>query len=220
MFKKHQAKKEEEHRQDELRAFVDSLVDPAGIISEENQERILEYFKQHGFSHVGDDAVTELEIPADVSKAFTLGLANRGQFIACDTTLLLGHDEAARCETPADLLKEVTKREFQGASRGISVSLGHGIRYRTGAARGHMVTLGTEWQTADSGMLTITDQRVVFHGGRKTLEFPFAKLATLDTYSDAIDLGVTSRQTTSSFRLEDPHFVAGMIHAAFADSTS
>lgn len=64
-------------------------------------------------------------------------------------------------------------------------------------------------------MLTVTDQRVVYHGGRKTLEFPFAKLATLNVYTDAIDLGVTSRQPTSSFRATDPELLAAMIHAAF-----
>jgi hypothetical protein len=77
-----------------------------------------------------------------------------------------------------------------------------------------MVTIGTHWATADMGALTVTDRRVVYHGGRKTLEFPFAKLATLNVYSDAIDLGVTSRQSTSSFRTGDPELVAGIIHAA------
>ena len=67
---------------------------------------------------------------------------------------------------------------------------------------------------ADSGALPVTDRRAVYHGGRKTLEFPFAKLATLNVYTDAIDLGVTSRQATSSFAVSDPELVAGMIHAA------
>jgi hypothetical protein len=51
-----------------------------------------------------------------------------------------------------------------------------------------MVTIGTHWATADTGALTVTDQRVVYHGGRKTLEFLFTKLATINVYTDAIDL--------------------------------
>jgi hypothetical protein len=94
------------------------------------------------------------------------------------------------------------------------VPLGHGIRYRTGAVRGHMVTIGTHWATADTGALTVTDQRIVYHGGRKTLEFLFTKLATVNVYTDAIDLGVTNRQTTSSFGVGDPELIAGIIHAA------
>jgi hypothetical protein len=130
------------------------------------------------------------------------------------TTLLLKKDEAALLETPVHLLKEVTDREFQGGSRGISVPLGGGVRYRAGAVRGHMVAIGTHWAVADEGLLTVTDQRVVYHGGRKTLEFRFSKLATLNVYTDAIDLGVTSRQTTSSFATEHADLIAGTIHGA------
>jgi hypothetical protein len=77
-----------------------------------------------------------------------------------------------------------------------------------------MVTIGHHWAVADQGILTITDNRVVYHGRRKTLEFPFAKLATLNVYSDAVDLGVTSRQTTSSFGTSNGDLIAGIIHGA------
>jgi hypothetical protein len=76
--------------------------------------------------------------------------------------------------------------------------------------------VGHHWEPADNGVLTLTDRRVVFHGARKTLEFPFTKLATLDAYSDAITLGVTSRQSTSTLSTGDPELVAGLIHAAVA----
>ena len=48
----------------------------------------------------------------------------------------------------------------------------------------------------------------------RTLQFPFSKLASLDVYRDAIDLGVTSRQTTSSFAVGDSELLSGIIHAA------
>jgi hypothetical protein len=54
----------------------------------------------------------------------------------------------------------------------------------------------------------------VYHGTRKTLEFPYKKLATLNVYSDALTLGVTTRQTTSTLRLESPVLVGGSIQAA------
>jgi hypothetical protein len=79
-----------------------------------------------------------------------------------------------------------------------------------------MVTVGSHWTIADEGVLTVTDRRVVYHGGRKTLEFPYAKLATLNVYSDAIDLGVTSRQNTSSFGTSHAHLIAGIIHGAIS----
>lgn len=150
----------------------------------------------------------------DLRAAVRLGLAQGGCFLETETTLLLKKGERPLLDASVDLLKEVADRGFRAGSRGVSIPLGGGVRYRVGAAPGHIVTIGTHWATADSGRLTVTDQRIVYHGARKTLEFPFAKLATLNMYADAIDLGVTSRQSTSLFRTGDPELVAGIIHAA------
>jgi hypothetical protein len=220
VFEKHKARKQEAERQQQaagqraqqqreaiqrLRGMAASLPDPDGVVS-------LEGFHEF-FQVVIDNDVALKDFP-DIRDPVLLGLAHGGYFLQCDTTLLLKKDEDALWVAPTKLLKEVTDREWRGGSRGVSIPIGGGVRYRAGATRGHMVTIGTHWATADSGMLTVTDQRVVYHGGRKTLEFPYKKLATLNVYTDAIDLGVTSRQTTSSFRLDDPALVAGMIRAA------
>jgi hypothetical protein len=139
-----------------------------------------------------------------------------GQFIQAKTTLLLKQDETPVLDANVNLLKEVTDRRYQGSSQGLSIPLGHGVRYRVGAYRGRMVTIGHHWETADSGHLTVTNKRVVFSGARKTLEFPFAKLASLHAYSDAVAIGVTTRQTTSTFGTTEPELIAGIIHAAVA----
>lgn len=198
--------------------FLVTLIDPNGAISEDDEARFMTYFKEHYTDEQGEMLLSEL--PTHAVKAFQLARAIDGRFVECDTTLLLKHDEVVYDEQAAGLLKEVTDREFQGGSRGVSVPLGRGVRVRAGGVRGHMVTVGAHLEVADTGYLTVTDRRVVYHGGRKTLEFPYAKLATLNEYSDAIDLGVTTRQTTSSFRLADPQFVAGMIRAAHSASQS
>lgn len=216
MFQKHKAAKlaEEEQRRlaeenrrviEDLRARAAQLPDAEGVIS-------LDAF--HDFVQLGIDRHIEFSSIPDVLTALRLGLAQGGCFLETDTTLLLKKDERALLDAQVSLLKEVTDREFRGGSRGVSVPLGHGVRYRAGAMRGHMVTIGTHWATADTGVLTVTDQRVVYHGGRKTLEFAFGKLATLNVYTDAIDLGVTTRQSTSSFRAANPELVAGVIHGA------
>jgi hypothetical protein len=208
MFEKRKAAKELVVKTDELRAFVESLIEDDGTLPEGAEHRLAVYMREHCIAPDG--------LPQDARDTMRLAMAASGEFAQIATTLLLKSGEVALEETPAGLLKEVTEREFQGGSRGFSVPLGHGVRYRAGAVRGHMVTIGTEWQVADTGLLTVTDQRVVYHGGRKTLEFLFAKLATLNAYSDAIDLGVTNRQTTSSFRVANPEVVSGIIRAAVA----
>ena len=77
-----------------------------------------------------------------------------------------------------------------------------------------MVTIGSHWTDTDKGALTLTDRRLVYHGERQTIEFPLAKLATLNVYGDAIAVGVTNRKTNSHFRAHIPELVAGLIQGA------
>ncbi|MBV8982606.1 MAG: hypothetical protein JO086_17035, partial [Acidimicrobiia bacterium] len=60
---------------------------------------------------------------------------------------------------------------------GFSFRLARGVRYR-GAVDGAKKDAGEELPSAvDTGMATITDRRVVFHGSRRTREWAFANLA-------------------------------------------
>jgi hypothetical protein len=77
-----------------------------------------------------------------------------------------------------------------------------------------MVTIGTHWTDADEGALTLTERRLVYHGERQTIEFPLAKLAALNVYGDAIDVGATNRKTNSHFRVGTPELIAGLIQGA------
>lgn len=203
------------HQCDLLNFIETSILGPNGEISLDAEGRLQVYLREHGYANERGGIDVEL-LPHDAAHALQLGVAVAGRPLPCPTTLLLKPGETARCEEAAGLLKEVTDKEFHGRSQGISVPLGGGFRYRVGAARGHLVTIGKRWEVADTGVLTVTDRRTVYHGGRKTLEFGYPKLATLNVYSDALDLGVTNRQNTSSFQLADPEFVAGMIRVAVA----
>ena len=78
--------------------------------------------------------------------------------------------------------------QWKGSSQGFSIPVGsiHGrsIRYRVGATRGHIVQ-GTPVPTAiDRGTLYVTNQRVIFQGGKQTRECAFAKLIGFQ-HSDA-----------------------------------
>jgi hypothetical protein len=211
VFGNRKARKQEQAERhaavDRLRGMAETLPDENGEVSPERFQRFLQV--------VIDNDISLSDYP-DIRDPVLLGLAAGGCFLQQNSTLILHGDEVAIWETTAQLLKEVASKQFRGGSQGLSIPLGHGVRYRVGQVRGHVDTIDTHWETADSGPLTVTDRRIVFHGRRKTLEFLFAKLATLNVYADAIDLGVTNRQTTSSFRLHDPELVAGMIQAALA----
>jgi hypothetical protein len=211
MFRKHKEKKLREQQQheaiDELRQLVARLPNSDGVISPDGLREFIEFVTAHDI---------DLNAVPVLRRDVRLGLAEGGFFLETNTSLLLKKDETPLLDVGVDLLKEVADRRFEGGSQGVSIPLGHGVRYRVGAYRGHMVTVGHHWDPADNGQLTVTDKRVVFRGRRKTLEFPFTKLATLNAYSDAIALGVATRQTTSTFGTGDPELVAGLIHAAVA----
>jgi hypothetical protein len=189
-----------------LRQMVPTLLGSSGVLSPSDFQRFVQ-------------VVTHYEIPLrahpDIRDPVLLGLAQGGHFLDRATSLVLRQGESAVWDERATLLREVTDREWRGRSRGVSVPLGLGMRYRVGASRGRTVEVGTHWETADEGALTVTDRRVAYHGVRKNIEFPYSKLTTVDLYGgDAIALAVSTRQTVSTFRLYDAPLLAGLIRAA------
>src|SRR5438270_3042221 len=65
---------------------------------------------------------------------------------------------------------------WQGGYSGFSFRVAKGVRYHVGGTRGHYMQ-GQEAPTViDTGTATITDQRVVFQGTKRTREWAFVKL--------------------------------------------
>ena len=118
-----------------------------------------------------------MEAYTDVYTNLQVAKLNDGRLPTMDSSHLIAKkDEVVHFETSAALLKEVALREFRGGSQGISFRVARGVRYRVGAMRGHMVTVGTQVEVADTGILSVTSQRAAFLGGRKTIDMPYTKL--------------------------------------------
>jgi hypothetical protein len=132
-----------------------------------------------------------------------------------EPTLMAKRGEVVHFEWPAELMKEVTHREFRAGYQGFSFPIGKtGIRYRVGGARGHSVVTGTELQVADSGSLSVSSKRAVFIGTRKTIELPYSKLVNLTVYRDGLQFHQSNRQTAPLFRLRSGEVVAAVVNAA------
>jgi hypothetical protein len=141
--------------------------------------------------------------------------ANDGRLYEIENPRLITKaDEVVHFEMYASLMKEVAIREYQGGYGGVSFRIANGVRYSTGRTRGRSVVIGTEWQVADSGVLSVSSTRAVFLGSTKSIEFQYAKLMGMDVYSDGIRLSVSNRQTTPLFQLESGDAVAATINAA------
>jgi hypothetical protein len=76
---------------------------------------------------------------------------------------------------------------FEGRSAGISVRVMKGVYFRTGGFQGtpvkHDATV-----TVDTGLLGLTPQAIYFAGPKKGLHLPYAKLVSIEPYSDGVGL--------------------------------
>jgi hypothetical protein len=120
------------------------------------------------------------------------------------------------------LMKEVVKREFRGGTAGVSIPIGGGMRFRTGAVRGRSVVVGSDLVAQDQGPLVITSTRTVFTGAKKTLEFRHDKLVGIQQYTDGLRLNVSNRQTASLFKFgkgQSPTLASALISHAITTAS-
>jgi hypothetical protein len=153
----------------------------------------------------------------DVAKRVTVAAANDGRLPVLPTAHLISKkSEFIHWEDGANLMKEVVLREFVGGYSGFSFPIAKGVRYRTGSARGHSVVVGTQMQIEDNGYLTVTSQRVAYMGARKSMEIPYAKLMSMDVFTDGIRFHASNRQTAPLFQIEQGtgDVVAAIVNAA------
>jgi hypothetical protein len=153
-------------------------------------------------------------LPPEVHGALAVGMARTGHFNNFSGRAILGLGEPGRFVVGALLMREVRTREYRGASQGVSIPLGHGVRFRTSAIRGQLVTVGQHWEEADEGQLTLSDRRILFTGTRTTVEFQLAKLASVGLFSNGVSIGVTNRQNNRTFKIHLPMVFAQMVRAS------
>jgi len=195
-----------------INALASGVLDDE-VLTRDEESYVLDVLDALG---IGDADLNSRYLP--VMKQLILGRANDGRLPTVDDPQLMAQrDEVVHQEEPAALVKEVAVREYRGGSAGVSFRVAKGVRLNTGRQRGQMVTVGTEIQLADTGVLSITSKRVVFSGQKKTIESKYAKLVGLQVFSDAIAISVSNRQANATFRVDDGPFTAALINAAAQD---
>lgn len=63
----------------------------------------------------------------------------------------------------------------------------------------------------DKGVLSLTNQRLIFNGSRRSMSYPLSKIDSIKEYSDAIGIAVSNKQKISIFSLKEPAKWAEMI---------
>jgi hypothetical protein len=122
------------------------------------------------------------------------------------STLVLKAKEVAAVQVPATLCRFATQTRYVGASQGVSIPLGHGLRYRVSGYQGHPIESQYLAQV-DMGQLVVTNQRLVFLGAKKDVSVPLAKLLQVEPYSDAIGIGREGKESRDIFLVARPALV-------------
>ena len=85
----------------------------------------------------------------------------------------------------ADAIAEHHHAEYVGGYAGVSMRVARGLSVHTGSSRGKRedrVTLDVD----DSGTLYLSNQRVLFVGGRKTVDIPFSRFVGVEAFADGL----------------------------------
>lgn len=206
-------KRADEIKVETLRTFMSGLLED-NLITEEEDD-----WSNRVIAALGvDSAWLKAHMTPETIEIMT-ARANTGRLEPIDDhELLVKGGEEVYLEVVASKTKEVVVKEYQAGYAGVSYKISKNMRVNTGGARGRMVPVGTEIQVEDVGILSITNQRVVFMGSKKTQEFLYSKLVGINMFEEGLTLGVSNRQTSSSFQLDYPQLVAATIGAAASRS--
>ncbi len=93
-----------------------------------------------------------------------------------------------------DYLEDKTRREYVGATHGVSIRIMKGVYYRVGEFKGRPVDR-TERVRMDNGILGVTDKHLYFAGPGKSFRIPYNKIVSFTPFSDGI--GVIRDATTA-----------------------
>ncbi len=135
------------------------------------------------------------------SQADLLNTAKTSTGSGADSIMLKSGEAVFAKVTNTSLIEERKGAgHYQGHSQGVSIPIakvgGRSVRYRVGVNKGHYVS-GTPTPTAiDTGTTFITNQRVIFQGGKQTRECAYTKLIGFehDDNSGSTTFSVSNRQ--------------------------
>jgi hypothetical protein len=154
----------------------------------------------------------------------TLLATASGNSAVSEVAVMLKHGEIAVAQATNISLIEDRRGagQWQGASQGVSFPIGkiagRSIRYRVGSSRGHFIQGAPVATAVDVGTVTITNQRIVYQGSKRTSESSFAKLLGIQHAPGSITISVSNRQkpTVLYFGSEHDDWLSNHLSIALA----
>lgn len=108
---------------------------------------------------------------------------------------------------------------WAGGSQGFSFHVVKGVNYRVGQTRGTYTQGEERPEITDEGLGVITNQRILFVGTKRSMEWSYAKMLGFNLEADAMAIfSVSNRQKASGFayQAEADHIIDAVITAAIA----
>lgn len=108
------------------------------------------------------------------------------------------------CHWVADvvLMKEKATNPSKDNSA-VATTIKKGLTYRVGSSKGHLIT-ETDFVPITTGLLYVTNQRMIFSGEGKSFDISYDKLIDIGLYSDGLKFSVSDNEKPYIFKtLED-----------------
>jgi len=120
-------------------------------------------------------------------------------FIQANTPVILKNNEKVYCAISGVILKEPRAvRVTHGGYAGPTVRIAKGVSFHLGSF-GSSSQSHQEIKTIDKGILTLTNQRLIFSGAMKTISISIDKIVQIDPFVDGISLHKEGREKTQYF---------------------
>ncbi len=119
------------------------------------------------------------------------------------TKVLHKHGEEELYCNYSDLYEERAVRNYQSSGYSYRVAKGVWLRSGSGTSESH-----GELRNIDSGLLSITTERIIFSGKFKTYTYDKKRLTSFETFSDSVQIGIEGRQKTLLFTSDRPVLLA------------
>ena len=127
--------------------------------------------------------------------------------------VVLQPGEICHWEEGAGLRVQKTTHEYVGGHQSISIPLGHGVRFKTGAFRGHRED-HTSWENAGVGVLHITSQRVCFTGSNQSVAIPYKKMISVGGFEGGFVIRTSNEKKPGIFIVRHPEFTTRFLTLA------
>lgn len=120
--------------------------------------------------------------------------------------IMLQPNERPCYHAPSALYETRAVRHYQSGFAGFRVAPGIWV----GGSRGRSVS-SQEWMRIDVGTLIVTNQRIVFDGGREHRTLPLRRILSVNALHDSVDLALEGREKSMVFEAANPLILASII---------